>query len=102
MEKCRYLILFFSAISIILFRCILYNQNGLNLNMAAKERQGFEEALKQLELIVETLSDPEIPLEKSVELYEEGLKLSKKCMETLENATLRIEKMESLAKGDDK
>lgn len=69
--------------------------------MAAKERQGFEEALKQLETIVETLSDPEIPLEKSVELYEEGLKLSRQCMETLENATLRIEKLESLNDTDD-
>lgn len=68
--------------------------------MAAKERQGFEEALKQLETIVETLSDPEIPLEKSVDLYEEGLKLSRQCMETLENATLRIEKLESLNQPD--
>jgi len=63
--------------------------------MASKERQGFEEALKELESIVEALGDQEISLENSVALYEEGLKLSKYCMETLENATLRIEKLES-------
>ena len=62
--------------------------------MSEKERPSFEEALEKLEAIVEKLGDPNITLEKSVELYEEGLKLSKFCSETLENAALRIEQID--------
>ncbi len=62
--------------------------------MSKKERPSFEEALEKLEAIVEKLSDQEITLEKSVELYEEGLKLSKICSETLENAALKIEQID--------
>lgn len=62
--------------------------------MSKKERPSFEEALEKLEAIVEKLSNQEITLEKSVELYEEGLRLSKICSETLENAALRIEQID--------
>ena len=68
--------------------------------MAKKERPSFEEALVKLEKIVEKLSDEEITLEKSVELYEEGLKLSRICSETLEQATLKIEQIEKSSKKD--
>lgn len=59
--------------------------------MANKERLSFEEALKQLEAVVEKLNDQDISLEESVALYEEGQKLSKICSETLESAALKIE-----------
>ncbi|PKD42703.1 exodeoxyribonuclease VII small subunit [Rhodohalobacter barkolensis] len=62
--------------------------------MSKKERLSFEEALKQLEAIVEKLNDKDISLEKSVALYEEGQKLSKICSETLESAALKIEKID--------
>ncbi|MDZ7754936.1 exodeoxyribonuclease VII small subunit [Rhodohalobacter sp.] len=62
--------------------------------MSDKERLSFEEALKQLEAIVEKLNDKEISLEESVALYEEGQKLSKICSETLESAALKIEKID--------
>jgi len=62
--------------------------------MEKKERPSFEEALKKLETIVEKLSNEEITLEKSVELYEEGLRFSKICSETLENAALKIEQID--------
>lgn len=68
--------------------------------MPEKERPAFEEALEKLEAIVEQLSDPNITLEKSVELYEEGLKLSKICTETLEQATLKIEQIDQSNKID--
>jgi len=42
-----------------------------------KERLSFEDALKQLESIVEQLESQEITLEDSVNLYEKGMKLSK-------------------------
>ncbi len=62
--------------------------------MPKKERPTFEDALEKLESIVEKLSDQEISLEKSVELYEEGLRLSKICTDTLEQATLKIEQID--------
>ena len=62
--------------------------------MSEKERPSFEEALKQLEAIVEKLNDKEISLEESVALYEEGQKLSKICSETLESAALKIEQID--------
>ncbi len=68
--------------------------------MSKKERLSFEEALERLETIVEKLSDEDITLEKSVELYEEGLKLSKICSETLEQATLKIEQIEKSTNKD--
>lgn len=61
--------------------------------MAEKERLSFEEALKQLESIVNQLEQNDITLEDSVKLYEEGVKLSKFCTEVLEDAELRIEQV---------
>lgn len=68
--------------------------------MSDKERPGFEEALKELEAIVEKLNNQEISLEDSVELYEEGIRLSKICSETLENAALKIEQIDSTGSKD--
>lgn len=68
--------------------------------MPKKERPSFEEALEKLESIVEKLSNENITLEKSVELYEEGLKLSKICSDTLEQASLKIEQIEKSSDKD--
>lgn len=57
----------------------------------------FEEALKKLEEIVASLENDEIPLEKSMALYEEGMKLSKRCNRMLKNAE---EKMTELMQAD--
>ena len=43
----------------------------------------FEQALKRLEQIVKELESGDIPLEKSIQLFEEGMKLSKYCNEKL-------------------
>lgn len=62
--------------------------------MSEEERPSFEEALKELEAIVEKLDNDEITLEDSVKYYEKGLKLSQICSATLENAVLKIEEIE--------
>lgn len=62
--------------------------------MSTEERPSFEEALTQLESIVDKLNNEDVTLEESVQLYEKGLKLSKICSETLENAELKIEEIE--------
>ncbi|MBX3298366.1 MAG: exodeoxyribonuclease VII small subunit [Acidobacteria bacterium] len=51
----------------------------------------FEKALEELEKIVEQLESGDLPLEKSLELFETGVKLSRSCRERLANAERRIE-----------
>ena len=61
--------------------------------MEQAERPSFEQALKELEHIVDQLENKEITLEDSVKLYEEGTKLSAICSEILEHAELRIKQV---------
>jgi exodeoxyribonuclease VII small subunit len=51
----------------------------------------FEQSLDELEKIVKQLEDGDLPLEKSLELFENGVKLSRDCRERLTNAERRIE-----------
>lgn len=51
----------------------------------------FEEALKKLEKIVQSLEDGDIPLDEALEKYEEGIRLSKACAKKLEAAKKRVE-----------
>lgn len=51
----------------------------------------FEAAIAELETIVKKLEDGDLPLEKSLELYERGVQLSRFCHTRLEEAEKRIE-----------
>jgi len=51
----------------------------------------FESAIAELETIVRTLEDGDLPLEKSLELYERGVQLSRFCHSKLEEAERRVE-----------
>jgi len=51
----------------------------------------FEASLNDLEKIVKQLEDGDLPLEKSLKLFEDGVKLSRECRERLANAERRIE-----------
>jgi exodeoxyribonuclease VII small subunit len=50
----------------------------------------FEEAVVELEKLVQTLEDGECSLDESMKMFEEGMKLSKYCNEKLQNAEKRI------------
>ena len=54
----------------------------------------FEQALKNLEEIVEELNNGELDLEKAISAYERGVKLKNVCEERLQNAKERIEKIQ--------
>ncbi|WP_455482258.1 exodeoxyribonuclease VII small subunit [Bartonella sp. B35(2025)] len=54
----------------------------------------FEEALKQLEGIVEDLERGDVPLEKSIDLYERGETLKKHCDRLLKAAEAKVEKIQ--------
>jgi exodeoxyribonuclease VII small subunit len=51
----------------------------------------FESAIAELETIVKTLEDGDLPLERSLELFERGVQLSRFCHARLEEAERRIE-----------
>jgi exodeoxyribonuclease VII small subunit len=51
----------------------------------------FESAIAELDTIARTLEEGDLPLEKSLELYERGVQLSRFCHSRLEAAERRIE-----------
>ena len=51
----------------------------------------FEEALKDLEKIVENLNNGDMELEKAITAYEKGIQLKNICEERLKNAQERID-----------
>jgi len=60
----------------------------------------FEQALQQLESVVQRLERGELPLEESLRLYEEGIRLSRLCHGKLEEAEGRIEMLLKDARGE--
>ena len=53
----------------------------------------FEQALEQLEKIVSELESGQVPLERSIEIYERGAALNAHCEARLAAARLRVEKI---------
>ncbi|HSS21981.1 MAG TPA: exodeoxyribonuclease VII small subunit [Pyrinomonadaceae bacterium] len=53
--------------------------------------KSFEASLEALEQIVHQLENGDLPLEKSLELFEDGIRLSRQCQERLSQAERRIE-----------
>ncbi len=58
---------------------------------AEAQGQSFETSLAALEQIVRELERGELPLERSLELFEQGVRLSRECQERLQAAERRIE-----------
>ena len=59
--------------------------------MSSPKPKSFESSLEELERIVRELEHGELPLEKSLELFEQGVKLSRECQDRLNQAERRIE-----------
>jgi len=59
--------------------------------MSTPKPKSFESSLEELERIVRELEQGELPLEKSLELFEQGVKLSRECQDRLNQAERRIE-----------
>ncbi|MSO69471.1 MAG: exodeoxyribonuclease VII small subunit [Alphaproteobacteria bacterium] len=55
----------------------------------------FEEALAELEAIVQRLEKGELGLEDAITTYERGVGLKRRCDEKLKDAQLRVEKIEA-------
>jgi exodeoxyribonuclease VII small subunit len=59
--------------------------------MSNDNSRTFESSLEELERIVRELEQGELPLERSLELFEQGVKLSRECQDRLNQAERRIE-----------
>lgn len=57
------------------------------------EEMPFEEAIEELEGIVEDLEDGDLPLEDAMDRFERGLGLVKACRSKLEQAELKVEEL---------
>lgn len=53
----------------------------------------FEEAVKRIEGIVQTLERGDLPLEESLRLFEEGIRLSRTSQDKLDGAQKRVEEL---------
>jgi len=60
----------------------------------------FEECLQRLEKIVQELEKGNVPLEKSLTLFEEGMHLSSACRKELEQAEGKVEILLKKAGGE--
>lgn len=67
---------------------------------AAKGSVPFEEALKKLEGVVESMEADDLPLETLLAQYEEGALLVKVCQEKLAEAEIKIQQLEKTAAGE--
>ena len=63
-----------------------------------KTAPSFEESLNELEAVVKELESGELPLERSLALFEKGTTLSAVCRKQLEDAETRIEQL--IRRGD--
>ena len=60
----------------------------------------FEEALKKLESVVETMESDELPLEQLLAKFEEGTRLVQVCQTRLAEAEVKIQKLEQDLAGE--
>ncbi len=58
-----------------------------------KKDKTFEEALKELEVIVKELESGNVELDKAIEKYTEAMKLAKFASMKIENATEKVNKI---------
>ena len=60
--------------------------------------KSFESSLDDLEQIVKQLEAGDLPLERSLELFEQGVRLSRECQKRLDDAERKVE---VLLRGND-
>ena len=61
----------------------------------AKDNLKFEEALKRLEQIVDSIEQGKIGLEDSIKSYEEGMALVRRCRSVLQEAEQKIQHLQA-------
>ncbi len=69
------------------------------MKKTAAAKSNFESSLTALERIVRDMEQGDLPLEKSLELFEQGVRLSRECQERLSEAERRVEVLLRDAEG---
>ena len=67
--------------------------NDTGTKESTKDEPSFEETMKRLENLVESMESGSAPLAELVDRYEEGSKLLKDCRKRLELAELKIKEV---------
>ena len=65
----------------------------------AKQELSFEQSVARLDEIVQLLERGDVPLEKSLQLFEEGTALARRCSIMLDQAEQKIVKLQKGADG---
>ena len=65
----------------------------------SKKKLNFEESLQRLEQIVRSMEQGDVPLEKSLELFQEGTALVRECGRMLDDAEQQVKKITAGADG---
>lgn len=65
------------------------------------KKQSYEQAIQELEALVEKLEAGNLPLEESLALYEKASRLALQCNTQLEKAQLKIEELRVLEASDE-
>ncbi|MBG9590408.1 exodeoxyribonuclease VII small subunit [Cytobacillus firmus] len=58
--------------------------------MAVEKQLSFEQAMEELEVIVEKLEEGDVPLEEAINIYKKGMELSKLCHDKLKNVESQL------------
>lgn len=66
----------------------------------AEQKVTFEQALEQLEKIVEQIESGEVSLEESIDKYARGIKLIKQCRSILDQAERKIQVLAETEEGE--
>lgn len=64
------------------------------------ENFNFDEAMKRLAVISETLSQDDLEMDKALKLFEEGLELSAKCQSTLKEYENKVNELVMKHQGE--
>ena len=65
----------------------------------AKEELSFEQAIAELQSVVEQLEEGKVPLSMSLSLYERGMELVKICNTYLDDAERRVSAVRTFGEG---
>ncbi|MDB6058475.1 MAG: exonuclease small subunit [Verrucomicrobiales bacterium] len=78
------------------------SKNSASAAVGASDIQNFafEEALKKLESIVQSMESQDLPLETMLARYEEGTRLAQLCQAKLAEAEVKIQQIEKNAKSE--
>ncbi|PRY24485.1 exodeoxyribonuclease VII small subunit [Aliiruegeria haliotis] len=69
------------------------------MNDTPVEKMSFEQAMAELEQVVNRLENGDVPLEESITLYERGASLKARCEEQLKAAEEKVAKITQAADG---